>query len=151
MQDMDEAATGLLTSVNQINVSSDRKKGWAGVSNACRIIGGNTIRVLKIVYGAQLQRLVQSSDNTLNLLDTIDVALVTQDPQQFADIISEVAGKVADLGVYTTDKANDEASPVSRDEVWHDVLCILLYLLFNVVKIRRRRFGNKERGFTECS
>lgn len=99
-----------------IKVSTDRKAGWNGLTEACRVISGNTIKVLQIVYGAQLRRLLSVADTVQGLLEGIDVALLRSDPQRFADLISELATKVAELGMYATQKALDEESPVTREE-----------------------------------
>jgi hypothetical protein len=48
---------------------------------------GNTIRVLQLVYGAQLRRLLYVADLTQGLLEGVDVALIRSDPQRFADLM----------------------------------------------------------------
>lgn len=38
--------------------SANRRAGWAGVTEACRIMAGKTIRLLQIVYGADFERII---------------------------------------------------------------------------------------------
>ena len=105
-----------MNAVEVIKTMTDRKSGWNGLMEACRVISGNTIRVLQLVYGAQLRRLLYVADLTLGLMDGVDVALIKSDPQRFADMMGELVGKVADLGAYALQKAADEDSPVTREE-----------------------------------
>lgn len=53
---MDAAGAELIRAVNAINKVSDRKVGWDTLLQACRVISGKTIRILEIVYGAEIKR-----------------------------------------------------------------------------------------------
>ncbi|MCL4419627.1 hypothetical protein M1146_06040 [Patescibacteria group bacterium] len=41
--------------MSTLQSNGDRKSGWNGLVDACRVMSGNTIKLLQIVYGADLK------------------------------------------------------------------------------------------------
>ena len=50
------SSAALLQAVNFLKTNSDRIRGWAGLLDACRTISGDTVYILQLVYGAELQK-----------------------------------------------------------------------------------------------
>ncbi len=59
---VDDAKDQLIVAVNSLSKSSDRKAGWTGLVDACKIIAGKTVLLLQIVYGAEVTRLLRAAD-----------------------------------------------------------------------------------------
>lgn len=52
------SSAALLQAVNFLKTNSDKNRGWAGLLDACRTISGDTVYILQLVYGAELQKYV---------------------------------------------------------------------------------------------
>jgi hypothetical protein len=63
-QAVDNAKDELITAVDFLSKSTDRKAGWAQLVDACKIIAGKTVLLLQIVYGAEVTRLFRAADST---------------------------------------------------------------------------------------
>lgn len=51
-----DGATGTMgKAISVLQGTGDRKSGWNGLVDACRVMSGKTIRLLQIVYGADLK------------------------------------------------------------------------------------------------
>jgi hypothetical protein len=85
--------------------------------DACRIMSGKTIKLLQIVYGAELKRLFTVADDLLSSLGGLDASVAETDPQAFADKASELASKAAQLAAYVSARAKDEESPILKAEL----------------------------------
>jgi hypothetical protein len=59
--------------------------GWEGLVDACRIMAGKTIRLLQIVYGAELKRLFAEAQQFNEGLNDLNLRQAADDPQAFAD------------------------------------------------------------------
>lgn len=80
-------------------------------------MSGKTIKLLQIVYGAELKRLFTVADDLLSNLGALDAAQAETDPQAFADRASELASKAAQLAAYVSARAKDEESPILKAEL----------------------------------
>jgi len=93
------------------------KDGWNGLVDSCRIMSGKTIRLLQIVYGADLKRLQLTADQLKDDIDNVDTSNL-KDPrkqQDFANQIQPLVTKALKLANYVKDRADDQESPYSRD------------------------------------
>lgn len=54
--DVRNSSDALIQAVQFLKSNSDRNKGWAGLLDACRTISGDTVYILQLVYGAELQK-----------------------------------------------------------------------------------------------
>jgi hypothetical protein len=76
-----DANATMQTAMQSLTSSPDRKVGWAGLVESCRIMAAKTIKLLQIVYGAELKRLFAVADGLLGDLSTFKTALAQDDPQ----------------------------------------------------------------------
>jgi hypothetical protein len=112
--EMDSSAKGLIKAVQNIQKTNDRKAGWEGLLQASKIISGKTIRILEIVYGAEIKRLLFTAEQTQKLLEQTDSSQAAKDPDAFAQHVGELASKAGELASQVTNKATDEEAPLSR-------------------------------------
>jgi hypothetical protein len=117
-----DAATSTLH--NAINIlvshaSGDRKSGWNSLVDACRIMAGKTIRLLQIVYGADLRRLQLTADRLLDDIDKFDLNRNLRnkpDQNKFAQDMTDLTQKALKLAKHLNDRSNDPTiSPFTRD------------------------------------
>jgi len=115
---VDSATNGMDRAVNILKTSrGDRKDGWNGLVDSCRIMSGKTVRLLQIVYGADLKRLQLTADQLKDDIDRVDTSNLN-DPrkqQDFAAQIQPLVTKALKLANYVNDRADDQDSPYSRD------------------------------------
>jgi hypothetical protein len=96
----------------------DRKQGWNGLVDACRVMSGNTIKLLQIVYGADLKRLQLTADELLESISGVcspKNLKNRQDQQKFVNDMGAVTAKALKLADFIRDKAGDSESPYSQD------------------------------------
>jgi len=74
--------------VQVLTSSLDRKAGWTGLVDACRVMSGKTIKLLQIVYGAELKRLYAVADNLLDDISKINTDDAKNSPQGMPPLIS---------------------------------------------------------------
>jgi len=116
-----DAATSTLGNAITILESGggDRKHGWNSLVDACRIMAGKTIRLLQIVYGADLRRLQLSADRLLDDIDKFDLNRNFRnkgDLNKFAGDMTDLTQKALKLGKHLEARANDpDISPFTRD------------------------------------
>lgn len=108
---VDKSAGTMTNAVNVLSTSTDRMSGWTGLVEACRIMSGKTIRLLQIVYGAELKRLFATADQLLDGFDALDPNRAKTDPHGFAKDASDLASKANQLAKYVEDRAKDEDAP----------------------------------------
>eukprot|EP01125_Pyxidicula_operculata_P001205 TRINITY_DN11143_c0_g1_i1.p1 TRINITY_DN11143_c0_g1~~TRINITY_DN11143_c0_g1_i1.p1 ORF type:complete len:1114 (+),score=420.43 TRINITY_DN11143_c0_g1_i1:88-3429(+) len=114
---VDAATSTMQNAINDIQGNGDRKQGWNGLVDACRIMSGKTIRLLQIVYGADLKRLQLSADRLTDDIDSLGPTNLS-DPrnhQKFANDMGGLAQKALKLQNLLKDKANEQESPFARD------------------------------------
>eukprot|EP01128_Nolandella_sp_AFSM9_P008029 TRINITY_DN45_c1_g1_i1.p1 TRINITY_DN45_c1_g1~~TRINITY_DN45_c1_g1_i1.p1 ORF type:complete len:1121 (+),score=413.38 TRINITY_DN45_c1_g1_i1:168-3365(+) len=115
---VDEATGGMDKAILELgNSTTDRKQSWNLLVDSCRVMSGKTIRLLQIVYGADLKRLQLTADQLMNDLGNINTNNL-KDPsnqQDFANQIQPLVGKALKLANYVKDRADDNDSPFSRD------------------------------------
>jgi hypothetical protein len=98
---MEKAASALETSSSSLTkslsqlASSDRADGWQTLSDACKVIAEKTTKLLQIVYGAEVERLISAAEKALESLDEakLSVAVSAKSPQFFANSASNAATK----------------------------------------------------------
>eukprot|EP01113_Clastostelium_recurvatum_P034765 TRINITY_DN475_c0_g1_i1.p1 TRINITY_DN475_c0_g1~~TRINITY_DN475_c0_g1_i1.p1 ORF type:complete len:1458 (+),score=534.71 TRINITY_DN475_c0_g1_i1:108-4481(+) len=111
--DVEAASQGLLDSVEFISTSPDRVAGWDRLLASCRTISFETVRILQIVYGAELKRLMMAIENARNATK-INPDLAAKNPEEFVRQVDKLSQNAADLAEYVRAKANDEDSPVLK-------------------------------------
>lgn len=89
------------------------------MNDACKVIAEKTALLLKIVYGAEIQRLFEQSERALESLGTAisNSVIVQKNPQQFADYASVAASQAAQVAAYGKQFAADEESPVRKKQL----------------------------------
>eukprot|EP01130_Rhizamoeba_saxonica_P010949 TRINITY_DN4525_c0_g1_i1.p1 TRINITY_DN4525_c0_g1~~TRINITY_DN4525_c0_g1_i1.p1 ORF type:complete len:2789 (-),score=1037.32 TRINITY_DN4525_c0_g1_i1:18-8384(-) len=107
-------------SLDTLIQSDDRRDGWNGLVDACRIMSGQTIKLLQVVYGADFKRLDATFNNFDKMIDDFDANKVESDPQGFADDASALASQGMTLANYLATKAADEESPFAREKMIKD-------------------------------
>jgi len=94
-----------------------KQAGWAGLVDACRVMSGKTIKLLQIVYAAELKRLFATADSLLGDMDKLNTEDAKNNPQAFADTASDLASRAAQLAEYLRQRAKDEESPYMRSQL----------------------------------
>ena len=108
-------ASGTMTSaMQQLETTTDRAKGWTLLTEACRLMAGKTIRLLQIVYGADLKRLFAVANQVHKNLGDMDLAKSVDNPDEFADWATALATKANQMATYMEARAKDELSPVTK-------------------------------------
>eukprot|EP01113_Clastostelium_recurvatum_P032108 TRINITY_DN4079_c0_g1_i6.p1 TRINITY_DN4079_c0_g1~~TRINITY_DN4079_c0_g1_i6.p1 ORF type:complete len:1069 (+),score=279.59 TRINITY_DN4079_c0_g1_i6:111-3317(+) len=115
--DLEASAKGLLESVAFITTSHDRAAGWERLLGSCRSISFETVRILQIVYGAELKRLTMAIERTLQAADDNGDDkddLISSNPEEFLRKAEELGEWAGDLGKYVSEY-NEEA-PDLKDQ-----------------------------------
>eukprot|EP00026_Physarum_polycephalum_P000480 Phypoly_transcript_00481.p1 GENE.Phypoly_transcript_00481~~Phypoly_transcript_00481.p1 ORF type:complete len:849 (-),score=248.25 Phypoly_transcript_00481:2040-4586(-) len=110
------SSSALVEAVNFLKTNSDRNRGWAGLLDACRTISGDTVYILQLVYGAELQKLLLAAQQAQKLAKEVNANNAANNPQQFADQVSDLAGHAEGLGTFIGDKSHDEESPLAKQQ-----------------------------------
>lgn len=108
-------ASGTMTSaIQQLETTTDRAKAWTLLTEACRLMAGKTIRLLQIVYGADLKRLFAVANQVHKNLGEMDLAKAVDNPDEFAEWATALATKANQMATYMEARAKDELSPVTK-------------------------------------
>lgn len=108
-------ASGTMTSaMQQLEAMTDRAQGWSLLTEACRLMAGKTIRLLQIVYGADLKRLFAVANQVHKNLGEMDLANAVDNPDDFAEWATALATKANQMATYMEARAKDELSPVTK-------------------------------------
>jgi hypothetical protein len=110
------SSAALIQAVNFLKTNSDRNRGWAGLLDACRTISGDTVYILQLVYGAELQKLLLAAQQAQNLAKEVSPNTAAKNPQQFADQVGDLAGHAEGLSNFIGDKAQEEESPLAKEQ-----------------------------------
>ncbi|GAM24924.1 hypothetical protein SAMD00019534_080990 [Acytostelium subglobosum LB1] len=105
-----------LDSINSFSRQTNRKKAWENLSDNCRSIGNETIKILHVVYGAELKRLIIHSDRAKTAVESIRIERLADDAQTFADGISNSVSEIFKFASYLKLRANDEDAPWVKGE-----------------------------------
>jgi len=114
---VNSATSTLARAITILQGPGDRKQGWNGLVDACRVMSGKTIRLLQIVYGADLKRLMISAERLLDDIGGLHTGNL-RDPtsqKKLADGVKDLADKAMKLHDLVRNKAKDNDSPFSRD------------------------------------
>ncbi|KAL6061862.1 Ras GTPase [Balamuthia mandrillaris] len=116
------ASSRLFASVQTLNSSnsSNRQDGWQSLSDSCGLIAKKTIRLLEIVYGAEIKRTLTVAANAVRALRDLSDRMeeVEADPQAFADAAGEAAGQVNQVAAYLEEVYQSVAtSPEERQRL----------------------------------
>ncbi|KAL6060506.1 Ras GTPase [Balamuthia mandrillaris] len=116
------ASSRLFASVQTLNssTSSNRQDGWQSLSDSCGLIAKKTIRLLEIVYGAEIKRTLTVAANAVRALRDLSDRMeeVEADPQAFADAAGEAAGQVNQVAAYLEEVYQSVAtSPEERQRL----------------------------------
>jgi len=97
----------------------DLRTGWNSLVDACRIMSGKTIRLLQIVYGAELKKLQLSADKLMNDIDKMDLNRNLRnkgDQGRFVGDMGDVTAKALKMANQLNARATDpNISPFSQD------------------------------------
>lgn len=121
VQEINEAANdvegGTKTMEEALKVlqgDGDRRRGWNGLCDACRIMSGKTIRLLQIVYGADLKRLQLTADQLDVLIANVPSATGLHnrgDQQRFVNEISHLTPKALKMADLLRNKGDSSDNP----------------------------------------
>lgn len=106
--------------MSALQSNGDRKTGWNGLVDACRVMSGNTIKLLQIVYGADLKRLQLTADDVLNSIDGVVKPSNLRDKgnqQKFVDDMGTVVTGAVRLAELIDKKADDCDDGFGRDKL----------------------------------
>ncbi|EFA74736.1 filament-interacting protein [Heterostelium album PN500] len=106
-----------LDSIQQFSSQTDKKKAWTSVSESCRSIGNETIKILHIVYGAEIKRLLKNAEIARLAVESIKIQHLQENPQDFADNVSNSVSKIFQFASYLKLRANDEIAPSVKSEL----------------------------------
>jgi len=114
-----KASDGLSDAVQQIaKTTGSKDKGWDNLVEACQIISGQTILLLQIVYGAQLQKIFLAGDRALEAMKNLDPDRAnSDDAQAFVDECSDSAQQAAQYAQYLREKAEDTDAPLQKKKL----------------------------------
>lgn len=115
--DVNKSSNDLIAAVKFLQTAQDRKSAWDKLVEACKVISGKTILLLQIVYGAELKRIFAAAQATRDRLNALDTKKAHTDPQAFADAAGDVATRANQLAEYLKAKANDEDSPLLKQQL----------------------------------
>lgn len=108
------ASETMSKAMGELSGLSDRKQGWTLLTEACRQMAGKTIRLLQVVYGADLKRLFAVANQVHKGLGEMDLAKAMTDPDNFAEWATALATKANQMATYLEARAKDEQSPVTK-------------------------------------
>jgi len=116
-----DVATGTMASAIEVLVSAaDRKMGWNRLVDACRVMSGKTIRLLQIVYGADLERLMIVSDDLLDMLNRVDTGDLKTNPKKFMQEAQAAANQTNQMAQYLNQRAQETESPLAKAQMLQD-------------------------------
>jgi DNA repair exonuclease SbcCD ATPase subunit len=121
---VESATVTMDNAVRILQTSPNREAGWEGLVDACRIMAGKTIHLLQIVYGAELKRLFAEAQQVGEGLQDMNLKQAADDPQAFADKASEVGTKAVTFANHLKQRAQDEESPLLREQMEKDAEAI---------------------------
>jgi hypothetical protein len=108
------ASSSMTTAIKVIAESKEKKTGWSSLTEACRLMAGKTIKLLQIVYAADLKRLFAVANAVHKDLGKMDTALALSSPDDFAEWATALATKANQLATYLQARSKDETSPVTK-------------------------------------
>ncbi len=85
---MRNSADSVNQAVQFLKSNSDRNKGWAGLLEACRTISGDTVYILQLVYGAELQKYEKNQFIVYVLIVCVRLILAAQQAKDLAASIN---------------------------------------------------------------
>jgi hypothetical protein len=111
------ASSTMTNAIKTISESKEKSKGWSSLTEACRLMAGKTIKLLQIVYAADLKRLFAVANAVHKGLGEMDCAKALTSPDDFAEWATALATKANQLASYLQARAKDEASPVTKEKL----------------------------------
>jgi len=114
---VDFSVNNLSLAVQTLQETKDKKQGWNSLIDSCRTMAGSTIRLLLIVYGADLKRLrtcVSLLSNDLKSVSSLcHLPLHTKEQQTlFAGNVRDFAQKLNKFSGFLGMQANEQQNPV---------------------------------------
>jgi len=117
---VENASNGLSHAMQELRVSTDRKRHWRLFLDSCSTISSKTILLLKIVYGADFLRIFDQCEMAKRALDRVEPKKAPTAPQEFCNNASAAATAINELGAFIDAKAeDDDLSPLVRQHL-HD-------------------------------
>eukprot|EP01105_Mastigella_eilhardi_P020252 TRINITY_DN4809_c0_g1_i1.p1 TRINITY_DN4809_c0_g1~~TRINITY_DN4809_c0_g1_i1.p1 ORF type:complete len:1617 (+),score=495.79 TRINITY_DN4809_c0_g1_i1:75-4925(+) len=93
------------------------KQAYGDVMDSARVIAGECINLLSIVYGASFKKCLIDNEKFLVEAESITPSLAQSDPQTFADKTSELATKAAEMAAGLKILADDEEAPLRKQQI----------------------------------
>eukprot|EP01125_Pyxidicula_operculata_P014782 TRINITY_DN496_c1_g1_i3.p1 TRINITY_DN496_c1_g1~~TRINITY_DN496_c1_g1_i3.p1 ORF type:complete len:1582 (-),score=501.89 TRINITY_DN496_c1_g1_i3:86-4831(-) len=109
-----EGTKKMIGAINTLVQTSNRKDGWNGLMDACRIMSGQVLRVLQLVYGAEIKRLVVTIDSLSSALGDFDPDADLSKPENEDKLIAninEVRRTIPQFRQYMEQLAEQQENP----------------------------------------
>jgi len=106
----------LADSVVNLQKTSDRRGGWGQLVDACKRIAQETIKLLEIVYEAELKRILRLAKEANDMLTSLNSELYEGNPQAFCDDAGKTASKLNELAHFLDKRAKGEKQQLLRQK-----------------------------------
>eukprot|EP01121_Diplochlamys_sp_Union-15-3_P000449 TRINITY_DN10407_c0_g1_i1.p1 TRINITY_DN10407_c0_g1~~TRINITY_DN10407_c0_g1_i1.p1 ORF type:complete len:770 (-),score=180.74 TRINITY_DN10407_c0_g1_i1:26-2335(-) len=111
---VDQSIELMTHAIKELSNVADKKKAWDELVSACRVIAGRTIRLLQIVYGAELKRIYAIAEDVETDLNKLNIGNAASNTKAFADHVSNLATQARKCGKLLSDRAKGEEIPAVK-------------------------------------
>ncbi|KAH3745909.1 golgin subfamily B member 1 [Pelomyxa schiedti] len=118
-----DAASSVSRCVEQLNQSvvhlkgGNIKAGYSILMDSCKVIAGECINLLAIVYGAAFKKTLYDAKKAQASASLIDASKAPTDPQNFADKVSDLASRAGEVAQQLKDEMADEPSEIRKQQL----------------------------------
>ncbi|GAM27538.1 hypothetical protein SAMD00019534_107140 [Acytostelium subglobosum LB1] len=105
-----------LDSIRAFPNEPNRKRSWDNISEHCRSIGNETIKILHVVYGAEMKRLIKNADIAKQEVESINIEEMAKNPEEFANHLSGCIAKILKFASLLKLRAQDEQGEWLKSE-----------------------------------
>lgn len=114
---VDGATQVLAQAISSLQTAANRRAGWEGLTDACRVMAGRTIELLQIVYGADYERIILAASLAQDEIDKIHPADLKNNDKAVADQSGVAATAAAQLAQYIKQRAGEAEDPLAKNEL----------------------------------
>eukprot|EP01125_Pyxidicula_operculata_P006178 TRINITY_DN2153_c0_g1_i2.p1 TRINITY_DN2153_c0_g1~~TRINITY_DN2153_c0_g1_i2.p1 ORF type:complete len:1989 (+),score=648.15 TRINITY_DN2153_c0_g1_i2:67-6033(+) len=115
---VNNATAAMAKAITILAGSSDRKQGWNGLVDACRIMSAKTIELLQLIYGVALKCLHLTADHAIeNINNQLNTSIDLSNPvnrDRFTQMLQSVLKESIQLANYVCEKGDQEDSPYAK-------------------------------------
>ena len=112
-----KASVDIRGAANELVGNADRRAAYGNIMESTKMIGSCCIKLLAIVYGAFFKRAMGLAASTKKASEDIDPYTAGEDPQAFADAVSDACSRAGELAARIRELAENEESPLRRREM----------------------------------